>query len=50
MRFADFISQQNKILSLNDQANQDRELTQGNIEMILNIVQRLIILLSLKKF
>jgi len=41
MRFADFISQQNKILSLNDQANQDRELTQGNIEMILNIVQKI---------
>jgi len=41
MRFADFISQQNKILSLNDETRENKELTQGKIEMILNIVQKI---------
>ncbi|MCR4417525.1 MAG: ATP-binding protein [Ignavibacteria bacterium] len=41
MRFADFISQQNKILSLNDDASQEKGLGQENMEMILNIVQKI---------
>jgi signal transduction histidine kinase len=41
MRFADFISQQNKILSLSNENNQDRNTVQGNTEMILNIVQKI---------
>ncbi|MGB9664075.1 MAG: sensor histidine kinase [Ignavibacteria bacterium] len=41
MRFADFISQQNKILSLNNEDNKQGDLVQANTEMILNIVQKI---------